>query len=311
MERFVHHYHTTPVLVTGSDALAFSICSCLLQAGHNVTLFTKDTGKAAAVIHAATSIADDRLELTRTLSYLPDHRLAIAVSSEDVEEKQHLIRLLEYNITEDAVIAINTESIPLSTLQQGARQPARIIGANWSLPADTTFFLELIVNHHNSDGIASGMYDLAREYWKKDPYLICGDTGIRARLLAALAREACYLVENGYATVEDIDRACRNDAGYYLPFAGNFRYMDLMGVYAYGMVMKDLNGELSNQKRLPSFFRQILKDGGRGMSNGSGFYKYEAGEAEAWRQLFTDFSRRIHYLMEKYPFSIVSEAALK
>ena len=118
-----------------------------------------------------------------------------------------------------------------------------------------------------------------------------------------MVREAFYLVENGYATVQDIDRACRNDAGYYLPFAGNFRYMDLMGTYSYAEVMKKLNADLSKDNHIPGFFSDIISNGDTGMKSNKGFYNYENGDVEHWNKMFAKFSYKIHEIIAKYPFS--------
>ena len=118
-----------------------------------------------------------------------------------------------------------------------------------------------------------------------------------------MVREAFYLVENGYASVEDVDRACRNDAGYYLPFAGNCRYMDLMGTYAYGMVMKYLNPDLSKDRHLPDFFMNIINEGGLGLENGKGFYQYTKEEINLWRDIVSTFSYQIEKIINKYPFN--------
>src|SRR5690606_19420495 len=167
------------------------------------------------------------------------------------ETKQHLIRRLESCVREGAVIAINMEGIPLAELQAVSQHPDRIVGLNWCYPADLTFFLEIICNEKTLPDHVRELEVLAKKGWFKDPYIVRSGFSVRARMMAAWAREAFYLVENGYASMESIDRACRNDAGYYLPFAGNFRYMDLMGTYAYGTVMKDLNPELSNATAVP------------------------------------------------------------
>ena len=117
-----------------------------------------------------------------------------------------------------------------------------------------------------------------------------------------MAREAFFLVENGYASIEDIDRACRNDPGYYLPFAGNCRYIDLMGTYAYGIVMKGLNPELSKDIEIGKFMKNIISEEDFGMENGKGFYEYEKGDSERWHEIFRKFSTQIHEIIKKYPF---------
>ncbi len=119
--------------------------------------------------------------------------------------------------------------------------------------------------------------------------------------MAAMLREGLYLVENDFASIESVDRACRNDAGYYLPFAGNFRYMDLMGTYAYGMVMKDLNQELSNINTLPRIMEEKRRSGEVGMHVGKGFYTYSSEERAYWQTIFDEFSREMQQLINKYP----------
>src|SRR5690606_12096600 len=91
------------------------------------------------------------------------------------------------------------------------------------------------------------------------------------------------------------------DAGYYLPFTGNFRYMDLMGTYAYGMVMKDLNKELSNMDTLPGILQEKQRNGEVGMDAGKGFYSYSTEEKVYWQAVFDGFSREIQQLISKYP----------
>lgn len=305
-------YKKDHILVAGNDKLAFSVVVCLLQAQHQVTLFTVNRDNALKSINAhladlskITSQLPEylNLEVRDELSSKLNYRLAIALTGENLLEKSALIQQLEKRLPSDAVIAINTESIPLTDLQEASHFPGRIIGANWVEPAHTTYFLEVITNFRSSKEHADYLFLLAKDSWNKDPYLVNNDVSIRAKMFAAMVREAFYLVQNRYASIEDIDRACRNDAGYYLPFAGNCRYMDLMGTYAYGMVMKDLNPDLSKDHHLPEFFKEIIAEGGSGMENGKGFYEYEKEDAKRWDIIFRKFSYQIQEIISKYPFN--------
>ena len=305
-------YKKEPILILGNGKLAYSVAVCLLHSGHPVTLFTKNKDNALKSINLhftdlseITSEVHEHgdLEITDVLDSKLDFKLVIAITDEDLLEKKAMIHQLEERLSLGSVIAINTESIPLSILQDGSNYPGRVIGANWVEPAHTTYFLELITNSNCDKDLVDHLFRVAKTYWNKDPYIINNDLSIRAKMFAAMAREAFYLVENGYVSVEDIDRSCRNDAGYYLPFAGNFRYMDLMGAYGYGMVMKDLNPELSKEDNLPVFFKDIIAEGGVGMENNKGFYKYEKGDAEKWNKIFRKFSYQIRQIISKYPFN--------
>ncbi len=305
-----------PVLITGKEKLACSLTVCLLQAGHRVTLHTGEGLKALEIIR--THLEDlNRLSLSAvdpgevTIVDQPDYRidysLAIALTAEALPEKKAVIAQLEKGLASHVPIAVNTESIPLSAIQGGAKHPGRIIGANWVEPVHTTSFLEIIAGDLSSPEVVQEFSAFARLFWEKDPYVV-RNCGIRTRLMGAIVREACFLIQNDYASVEDIDRACRNDAGYYLPFAGNFRYMDLMGTAVYGMVMQDLNRELSKDCHLPRFLEEIIEQGGLGMENNRGFYAYQPGEPERWAETFRRFSYQIQQLMNKYPFNYLPES---
>lgn len=305
-----------PVLVVGNKKLTFSIVVCLLQAGHPVTLFTEKKNDAFESIHIHLTDLSKQvsqlpkqsdLKILDTLDSKVDYSLVIAATEEDILIKKTLIDHLEKVLPLNSTIAINTESIPLSTLQKNAYHPERIIGVNWSEPAHTTYFLELITNTKSNMEVATNLFNLAKARWNKDPYIIKNDVSVRAKMFAAMVREAFYLVENDYASIEDIDRACRNDAGYYLPFAGNFRYMDLMGTNSYGIVMKDINPELSKDDHLPGFFNEIISQGRSGMEDNNGFYKYEDSDVKRWNKLFRQFSYQIQQLISKYPFNYKEE----
>ena len=121
----------------------------------------------------------------------------------------------------------------------------------------------------------------------------------------AMFREAFYLVESGYATIEDVDRSCRNNAGYYMTLVGIFRWMDLTGVPAYHNVMKDLFPDLSTGTEVPKLIDDIVKAGGKGISNAQGFYEYTPEEARLWKETFEEFSYEIRKLALKYPVDVV------
>src|SRR5690606_36224315 len=109
-------------------------------------------------------------------------------------------------------------------------------------------------------------------------------------LMYAVYREAFSLVEKGYGTVEDIDRACRNNAGYWMTLAGVVRWMDLTGIPAYQNVMVDLLPTLSNDTEVPKLMNDVVNGGGKGVANAHGFYDYTPEEAKLWRETFEEFS---------------------
>ncbi len=281
------------VLVVGDGKVAYSIARMLLSAGQETALLTTHVDAAGL---AVTDGDDSKTETLTLMSAWPAslaYALVICVTAEDAEEKQAIIERLENRVDKDTLIAVNTEGIPLEVLQADARTPDRILGLNWCYPADLTFFLEIISNPVSAPKHVRFLEYLAQAAWSKQAYTVKTGFSVRARMMAAWAREACYLVENGFASVESVDRACRNDAGHYLPFAGNFRYMDLMGTYAYGMVMKDLNPELCNAAQMPTFIERLLLGGNGPVAQDGGERRLE--------ERYRVFSQEIRELMQRYP----------
>lgn len=300
---------TDHVLLVGDSNLTTSVAVCLLKAGHKVDVHTDDHQSFSRLfrLHVTSEEENTRKCVNvKNLQFYPElplnsnYSLVIALTSENLRIKQEWIKRLESLVLKSTIIAINIESIALDELLTVSSNTSNLLGLNWTDPAHTTFFLEIIEGESSS--LAKDFCFFTKLFWGKDPYIV-KNTGIRSRLISAMAREASYLIDNGYATVEDIDRACRNDAGYYLPFSGNCRYMDLMGTYAYGMVMKDLNPELANGQELPDFFKNILDAGGQGMKNKQGFYSYSEEAVENWEITMEEFSYQIQALIEKYPFN--------
>ncbi|MFA7471814.1 MAG: 3-hydroxyacyl-CoA dehydrogenase NAD-binding domain-containing protein [Spirosomataceae bacterium] len=301
----------TSVLVLGEGRLVHSVTACLLRGGHSVTMVHDPPQKATTLVqqHIRTSdallpspIQPGNLEVFASPTSLNrSFSLVILVTKDLVEEKLNAIASIEPLLNPDAIVAVNMESITLQELQPHVQAPERVIGLNWVEPAHTSFFLEIIGNVKTDKKVMEEIDRLGKS-WGKDPYTIEVGFSVRARLHAALTREALFLVRSGYADFEDIDRNCRNDAGYYLPFTGNMRYMDLMGTSAYGIVMKDLNPSLSKQQALDDETIKLAQSYPLGMRSGKGFFEYSPEEVEEWERKMETFSYQIHHLMKKYPF---------
>jgi 3-hydroxybutyryl-CoA dehydrogenase len=190
----------------------------------------------------------------------------------------------------------------VSQLQAGAIHPERVMGIHWGEPAHILRVMEIICGQHTSPALAERAVALARA-WGKEPSLLRRDIRgfITNRCMYALLREAFNLVESGYATIEDVDRSLRNDYGYWITFAGPFRFMDLTGIPAYATVMKDMLPDLSCSKEVPPLIQKLVKRGARGVSNAHGFYSYTKVQAKRWEKLFLKFSYEIRALAQKYP----------
>jgi 3-hydroxybutyryl-CoA dehydrogenase len=310
--------------VVGLGLMGCSITTCLLMAGHRVVAIAPlpiDVPTAHPRIHEHLQKSLEEGLVTENPDYffknllisedyatLSDCQLVIECTLENLVIKKSVYEKIEAVVSTETVITSNTSAIPISILQKEVKHPERFFGLHWAEPSHTTRFLEVICGDLSDVSKGEWLYELSH-HWGKEPTLVRKDIRgfITNRLMYALYREAFNLVENGYATVEDVDRACRNNAGYWMTLVGPFRWMDLTGVPAYHTVMKDLFPTLSNSVEMPKLIDDIVKDGGKGVANAHGFYPYTAEEAQLWRETFEAFSYEIRELALRYPADVVKK----
>jgi len=310
--------------VAGLGLMGCSITACLLMAGHPVIAVApvpEDMQHAFKRIstHLKRSFdegltlkhPDDLLQalvITEDFELLQPCSLVIESTIENLEIKKEVYGKIEQVIGTACLLVSNTSAIPISVLQKLTLHPARFFGLHWAEPSHTTRFLEVICGDLSELKMGEYLYRLSHK-WGKEPILVRKDIRgfITNRLMYAMFREAFYLVENGYATVEDVDRSCRNNAGYYMTFVGIFRWMDLTGVPAYHNVMKDLFPDLNNSTTVPKLIENIVNEGGKGIANAKGFYDYTPEEAKLWEETFADFSYQIRELALKYPEDLIKK----
>ena len=306
-----------PAGVVGLGLMGTSIATCLIAAGHRVVGIDKDAPRRHSLkrrvsvllrgMRREKLLAKDPTALLKHLSTsndvaaLQDCGLIIESIFEDLDQKRAVLRQIEDSVVPDALIGSNTSSLPVTELQRGARHHGRILGIHWGEPAHILRFLEVICGDETDPRNAETVMRLAN-LWKKEPTLVRRDIRgfVTNRIMYAMLREAFYLVENGYATVEDVDRSVRNDMGYWITVAGPFRYMDLTGIPAYAAVMRGLLPDLCRSQETPKLMQEIVASGARGTSNGRGFYPYTSAEAKRWEKRFLDFSYEIRALALKY-----------
>lgn len=304
--------------VVGLGLMGTSIVACLLAAGHQVTGVEQDPDRCkTARTRVRSLLAASRREgllrgqpanvvrrLTASTDYTPlaQCQIVIEAATEDLRIKREVIRNVEQVVSSRAIIGTNTSGLPVTDIQTGARHPERILGIHWAEPAHITRFMEIVCGAQTSLTSARQVLNLACR-WGKEPSLLRRDVRgfITNRVFYAMLREAFYLVESGYATVEDVDRSLRNDLGYWITLAGPFRFMDLTGIPAYAAVMKGLFPELNCSTKVPALMRKVVASGARGVSNAKGFYRYTPAEAQRWEKRFLKFSYDIRRLAQRYP----------
>jgi 3-hydroxybutyryl-CoA dehydrogenase len=310
-----------PIGVVGLGLMSRSIITCLLSAGHPVVAVSRSRSKCkTAKRHVLTFLKElkhegllkaepskviQRFSASTDYFTLGQSKIVIESIAENLEAKRGVIQDIEVVVSPETLICSNTSAIPITSLQQGAQHPERVLGMHWAEPAHLTRFMEITCGKDTDPKHGQYLKTLAR-MWGKEPSLLSRDIRgfITNRIFYAMLREAFNLVESGVATIEDVDRSMRNDLGYWITFAGPFRFMDLTGIPAYEAVTRDLFPELSCNKEVPALMKKVVDSGAQGVSNAKGFYSYTPAEAKRWEKLFMKFTYEIRALARKYPEDI-------
>jgi len=159
------------------------------------------------------------------LSSFQDRDFITEAVFEDLEVKTEVLRNLDQVCPPQCVIATNTSTIPISTLGAaltGERRP-KFLGTHYFSPVSRMRLVELIPSFDTSESTFELASQLCRRIGKT-PIRVKDVSGFAVnRVLHAFLIEAVRLVEEGVATPEDIDTACRLGLGHPM---GPFELMD-------------------------------------------------------------------------------------
>lgn len=151
--------------------------------------------------------------------------LVIEAVFEDLSVKTSVLQEVDRLCSSATVFATNTSTIPISTLAASLSEDraARFVGAHFFSPASRMRLVEVIPGFNTSDETVQTICHLLREIGKH-PILVKDVAGFAVnRMLHVFLIEAVRLVEEGVATPEDIDAACRLGLGHPM---GPFELMD-------------------------------------------------------------------------------------
>jgi 3-hydroxybutyryl-CoA dehydrogenase len=204
-----------------------------------------------------------------------DADLVIEAAVERLEIKRDLFTQLDELTPPHAILTTNSSAIMSSQLADATQRPDRVANMHFFNPALVMRCVEVARSPVTSDATVEAVVDLARRLGKEPVVLAKEIPGFVAnRILGAVRDEAIFLLEEGVASVEDIDTACCTALGYPM---GPFELMDLTGIDI-GYHAKLARHAVTNDPRdLPSrTVTALVERGELGRKTGSGFYTYDA-----------------------------------
>ena len=209
--------------------------------------------------------------ITDTNDCLAD--IIIEAIVEKVEAKVAIFnQLAELNHSE-VIFASNTSSLSISKIQARVQQPQRVVGMHFFNPAPVMKLVEVVKGDQTTDEVAQTVYELCLQM-NKTP-VMCKDAPgfIVNRVARHYYLEAMKLVENGIATIENVDEIMEA-SGFRM---GPFKLMDIIGNDVNLAVSQSLYDACNKAERFKPSVIQIDKvsKGELGKKTGKGFYEYK------------------------------------
>ncbi|HEX9766677.1 MAG TPA: 3-hydroxybutyryl-CoA dehydrogenase, partial [Nitriliruptorales bacterium] len=221
-----------------------------------------------------------RIHGTTDYERLSDRHLVIEAVPETLELKQKVFEQIDAVVGDDAIIATNTSSLPVTDVATRTRRPNRVLGFHFFNPAPVMELIELVRTFVTDDDVVTAARGFA-EALGKTPVVVGDRAGFIAnQLLFPYINQAISLVESGYATKEDVDAAMRFGTGHPM---GPIALADLVGLDTMLGIMNAIHSQFQDTRFAPRpILSQLVSAGYKGRKSGRGFYDYEgAGAAEA------------------------------
>ena len=278
------------VLVVGSGLMGSGIAQVCAQAGIHV--FLNDVSREAldkAIKSIEWSVDKfiekgkltekkktiiDRITPAQNLDPAKDIDLAIEAVFEQLELKQRIFEELDQICEGHTLLASNTSAIPISELAAVTHRADKVLGLHFFSPVPMMQAVEVIKGISTSAESAQIGKAFAQKIGK-EPIMVNRDVAgfVINRINFPSTIEAMKLVEQGVATVEDIDKGLRLASGRKM---GIFEIGDMVGLdITYGALMAMFKETGNPRWYPPLLLRRKVKAGHLGRKTGKGWYTYD------------------------------------
>jgi 3-hydroxybutyryl-CoA dehydrogenase len=199
-------------------------------------------------------------------------QLLVEAIVEDAGVKKELFRKVDAMLAPEALLASNTSSISITSLAAATKRPDRFIGMHFMNPPPVMQLIEIIRGLQTSEETYQTVTALAKRFGKTVVTSKDRPGFIVNRMLIPLLNEACFALDEGLASAEDIDTAVKLGLNHPM---GPLTLADFIGLDTCLAIAEVLHRELGDDKYRPApILRQYVAAGWLGRKTGRGFYPY-------------------------------------
>jgi 3-hydroxybutyryl-CoA dehydrogenase len=217
---------------------------------------------------------DDVLGRVDEVGDLVPADLMIEAVVEDAAVKADVFRRADEVLPEQAILASNTSSIPISSLAAATRRPDRVIGMHFFNPVPLLKLVEIVRGRETSDETVAAIIGLAEELGKTPAEANDFPGFVSNRVLMPFINEAAWALHDGVAEAEAIDTIAK--LGFAHPI-GPLALADLIGLDTCVAIMEVMRDGLGDGKYEPCpVLREHVEAGRLGRKSGRGFFDYRS-----------------------------------
>jgi 3-hydroxybutyryl-CoA dehydrogenase len=266
------------VAVLGLGTMGRGIALVCARAGFEVRAFDADPDQAKR----ADAAPEDGIVVTPTITEAcAGAQIIIEAIPESLEAKVALFQQIKLAAPSDAILASNTSSLSITELGKRSGESSRTLGLHFFNPPTAMELVEVVQGADTDSSVIDAALVFVSAIGKKAILVRDAPGFATSRLGVALGAEAMRMVEEGVASVADIDRAM--ELGYRHAM-GPLKVTDLVGLDVRLAILEHLERQLGERFRPPAILRRLVSMGRHGKKVGVGFYRWtDAGPvAEAW-----------------------------
>src|SRR5437763_6540455 len=202
--------------------------------------------------------------------------LVIEAVPEEMESKIEIFTLLDKICRPSTILASNTSSLSITEIASVTYRAKKCLGMHFFNPVHKMKLLEIVRALETDDETIAAAVNVGRRM-SKDVVVIKESPGfITSRINAMIGNEAFYMLQEGIASAEDIDKALKLGLNHPM---GPFELVDLVGLDTRLHILEYLRKTLGEKYRPAPLLVQYVKAGRLGKKSGRGVYDYTAGIA--------------------------------
>ncbi|MEM0155067.1 MAG: 3-hydroxyacyl-CoA dehydrogenase family protein [Thermoplasmataceae archaeon] len=203
--------------------------------------------------------------------------IVIEAAFESMQVKKEIFKAISENCREDTIVASNTSSLSISAMAGNVSNASRVIITHFFNPPYTLPLVEIVPAIQTSEETFRTISDfiggLHNHRTQMIPIRVKEVPGFLVnRILVPVMNEAAFMLDEGVAKAEDIDRAMKAGAGFPM---GPLELADMVGLDITYDVANILYHEYGDSKYRPSnLLKRMVSAGMLGKKSGRGFYQY-------------------------------------